>query len=375
MMKTTGVRSLLFLIVILTSVQITFAQESNAAVVQAILFFSPTCPHCHDVIENHLPPIKEKYGNQLQLVGIDTSKQMGSKLYEDTVDALQIPQDRLGVPTLVIGEVILVGSSEIPQQLPALIETGLASGGIGWPNIPNLEESVPNLPPKAGQQSSEKPSESATEADDELMAEAIPDDADVPQEDTVGFAIGWIVMGFMILALVFAAIRLIGSRPGALPYPLIARRLGGWLVALLALAGLAIALYLAYVEVTQVAAVCGPVGECNIVQSSRYARILSVPVAILGTLYYVAVLGIWLLLRLDLSRLTRWAPNMLLGLTILGVLFSIYLTALELLVINAVCAWCLSSAVISTLLLLVSVNAFSKPYSPVPAEGTASHAV
>jgi uncharacterized membrane protein len=117
------------------------------------------------------------------------------------------------------------------------------------------------------------------------------------------------------------------------------------------------------------------VGECNIVQSSPYARILNVPVAILGTMFYLAVLGISLLIYLDRWRLARWAPIMLLGLTLGGVLFSIYLTALELFVINAVCAWCLSSAVITTLLLLVSVNAFTKPTSPIPAEGTASQAV
>ncbi len=149
-MKISGIRSLLILFAILISTQVVHAQEPESAVVQAILFYSPTCPHCHDVIENHLPAIKEQYGDQLQLVGIDTSLQVGSQLYQDAVEALSIPQERLGVPTIIIGEVVLVGSSEIPEQLPMLIEAALAEGGIGWPDIPGLSDKVPNLPPKLG---------------------------------------------------------------------------------------------------------------------------------------------------------------------------------------------------------------------------------
>ncbi|MCA9971053.1 MAG: hypothetical protein KC425_12595, partial [Anaerolineales bacterium] len=42
-------------------------------IVQAVLFYSPTCPHCHQVITQDLPPIQEKYGAQLQILGVDTS--------------------------------------------------------------------------------------------------------------------------------------------------------------------------------------------------------------------------------------------------------------------------------------------------------------
>ncbi len=109
------------------------------------------------------------------------------------------------------------------------------------------------------------------------------------------------------------------------------------------------------------AAVCGPVGECNIVQSSPYARILNIPVAVLGALYYLAVLGIWFLLRLFRTQTLKWTPILLLILSLIGVIFSIYLTALELFVIYAICAWCISSAVISTVLMLITVVALTKP--------------
>ncbi len=55
-----------------------------------------------------------------------------------------------------------------------------------------------------------------------------------------------------------------------------------WAVPALALIGLGVALYLSYVELLQVEAVCGPVGECNIVQASPYAQFLGIPIAVLG---------------------------------------------------------------------------------------------
>ncbi|MBZ0308787.1 MAG: DsbA family protein, partial [Anaerolineae bacterium] len=47
------------------------------AVVYAVLFYSPTCPHCHQVIENDLPPLQEKYGDQLQILFINVTVQGG----------------------------------------------------------------------------------------------------------------------------------------------------------------------------------------------------------------------------------------------------------------------------------------------------------
>ena len=180
------------------------------------------------------------------------------------------------------------------------------------------------------------------------------------------------MMVFMLLTLVFAGERLIRAPSWTLSGPAAAKRLRGWLIPTLAFAGLGIALYLAYVEITKVAAVCGPVGECNIVQSSQYAFIFGIPVAVLGSLFYLGILGLWVLLRLAGTGWSKWAPTMFLGFTVLGVLFSIYLTAMELLVIKAVCAWCLGSAVITTFLLLITVNALSNPETALRTKGAAS---
>ena len=125
----------------------------------------------------------------------------------------------------------------------------------------------------------------------------------------------------------------------------------------LTLIGLGVAIYLAYVEIRAVSAVCGPVGDCNAVQSSPYARLFGVlPIGVLGVIGYAAILSGWFYPKLRSDRLAQVAPLVVFGMTFFGVLFSLYLTYLEPFVIRAVCAWCLTSAVIMTLLLLVSLK-------------------
>lgn len=118
------------------------AQADETAVVRAVLFYSPTCSHCHYVITEILVPLNDRYGDQLEIGGIDVTQADGQALYQTAIDHYQIPQDRRGVPTLVVGQVVLVGSGEIPEQFPAIIETGLAEGGIPWPDIPGLVQLI-----------------------------------------------------------------------------------------------------------------------------------------------------------------------------------------------------------------------------------------
>jgi uncharacterized membrane protein len=130
-----------------------------------------------------------------------------------------------------------------------------------------------------------------------------------------------------------------------------------WLIPLLCLVGIGVAGYLSYVETAQVEAVCGPVGDCNTVQQSEYARLFGVlPIGILGMLGYVLILLAWAVARFGKGKPVIYARLALLGLAALGVLFSIYLTFLEPFVIGATCAWCLTSAIIMTVLLWLSLT-------------------
>ena len=100
------------------------AQEPEP-VVHAIIFYSPTCPHCHQVMTQDLPPLVEKYGDQLLILSIDTSIPEGQALFVAAIEYYKIPSPQ-AVPTLVVGDTYLIGSADIPAQFPGI---GQKSGG------------------------------------------------------------------------------------------------------------------------------------------------------------------------------------------------------------------------------------------------------
>lgn len=358
----------------------TGATEAASPIVQAVLFYSPSCPHCHRVIEQDLPPLNEQYGEQLQILGIDTSKSIGQQLYQNTIEQFALPVARQGVPTLVVGDTVLVGSVEIPQMFPQIVAEGIAAGGIGWPDIPGLVEAVPDLPLSADPQlradtlAAQETAVAANEgvANSSSSAAVALEEIDTtgmavvetPPADPAGFTLAWLVMAGMGAALVFTTHRLWKAQAGVVNVMETAvSPVNAPLVPVFVVIGLIVAGYLSYVEITHVEAVCGPVGECNIVQSSPYAQILGIPVAVLGVLNYLAVGGLWLWKQVNTQ--TRLPLLLLLPLTVFGTIFSIYLTFLELFAIHAVCAWCLTSAVITTFLMVIIVNEVTKrPSAP-----------
>lgn len=113
-----------------------------------------------------------------------------------------------------------------------------------------------------------------------------------------------------------------------------------------ALAGIAIAGYLTWVHYDEAALVCVAGGGCETVQQSRYAELASVPVALLGLVSYTVVL---VLVLWD----TAGARLAAAALAFVGLAFSVYLLALQLFVIDAVCVWCLANDVLIAPLLAV----------------------
>ena len=125
--------------------------------------------------------------------------------------------------------------------------------------------------------------------------------------------------------------------------------------ALLALVGLMLAIYLTMYHYGLVGSLaCGGSGECEKVQGSRYADFLGLPVALYGVAGYLALL-IVALAGLQGRGADSPTPSRLLALLSgIGVLFTLYLTYLELFVIHAICKWCVGSAVIIVLIFAVS---------------------
>lgn len=184
-----------------------------------------------------------------------------------------------------------------------------------------------------------------------------------------GSELAAVVMIGMVAALIYTGVVFVRAwlgRSGNAASP------PAWIDALipgLVIAGLGVAGYLTHVETQAVPAVCGPVGDCNAVQASPYAKLFGVlPVGVLGLIGYVAILAAWLWGRFRSDRLADYAPLGVLGMTAFGVLFSVYLTYLELFVIYAVCMWCLASAVIMTLLMLLATPEAMASFAPEEAE-------
>jgi uncharacterized membrane protein len=127
-----------------------------------------------------------------------------------------------------------------------------------------------------------------------------------------------------------------------------ALRLGAGAVAL---AGIAVAGYLTWAHFADEPIVCVAGGGCEAVQESEYAEIAGIPVALLGLVAYSTVAG-----------LIAWdAPYARLGaatISLVGLLFSIYLLAVQLFVIDAVCVWCLANDVViaPTLAILAALR-------------------
>jgi uncharacterized membrane protein len=127
-----------------------------------------------------------------------------------------------------------------------------------------------------------------------------------------------------------------------------------WLSLGLTLVGLGVSIYLTWVKLTDNLAACGPIGDCESVNSSRYAEIAGIPIALLGALAYVAVLAL-----LGAERwLPRQAENLnfgVFGIGLIGTLYSAYLTYIEVAVLRAVCPYCVVSAVAVTAIFIISI--------------------
>jgi uncharacterized membrane protein len=363
----------------------------DSPVVRGVLFFSPTCPHCEDVIQRVLPSIFTTHGGQprvlvdrgaaasdryaylvtngrFEILLLDASMEAGGRLYQAATAALAIPADRGGVPRLVLGDSVLVGSYEIQAHLAGLIERHASAGGLDWPSLPGIAAVVAALPisapvtepgvgieaePRPESESTPRPAEERTGPLRETGPVAVPERAgavaapaaampSVPTgrpsvlatfaRDPTGNGLALLVLIALGASLVAAPLARRTRRSHGVP---------GWLFFAIGVAGLAVATYLAFVEVTGAGAVCGPVGDCRTVHASRFARVAGIPVSVLGVLAYLTVLAIWLAVR-------RTAPGVagtaLFGVAYAATAFSAYLTALEPFVIGATCLWCVASA-------------------------------
>jgi uncharacterized membrane protein len=133
------------------------------------------------------------------------------------------------------------------------------------------------------------------------------------------------------------------------------RSINSWRAAIgFAVLGLADSLYLTWIKLANATAACAEIGDCEVVNSSRYSELFGVPIAGIGALAYSAIL-ILLLVEPRMEGRRDFAKLGVFGLAFIGTLYSAYLTYLEIAIIRAICPFCVVSAVLITALLVISL--------------------
>ena len=122
----------------------------------------------------------------------------------------------------------------------------------------------------------------------------------------------------------------------------------------LSLLGLLIASYLVYIKISPAAPFCGGIGDCEAVNTSIYSTFYGIPIALFGALAYAALL-VSLFLEGRAALFSAYGPIFVFGISLMGTLYSAYLTYIELFVIYKICPYCAASAVVMTVIFILSI--------------------
>ncbi len=110
--------------------------------VHAYFFYANDCPHCHAALEEVVYPLETKWGDQLEVRLLE----IGTPEYYEALMAVEayfeVPATSRSIPTLVVGDQILIGESEINDNFPGIVSDGIAAGGISFPDIEGVDPSI-----------------------------------------------------------------------------------------------------------------------------------------------------------------------------------------------------------------------------------------
>ena len=126
-------------------------------------------------------------------------------------------------------------------------------------------------------------------------------------------------------------------------------------IAVLSLVGILIALYLTLYKIGVIGDLSCTLGSCETVNTSKWATFLGLPVAAWGLGAYLALFTLSLIGTSDRHAGSQTISLLLVAIAAWSVIFSAWLTYLELFVIHAICIWCVTSAVLLVVILAVAV--------------------
>lgn len=132
------------------------------------------------------------------------------------------------------------------------------------------------------------------------------------------------------------------------------------IIAIIASLGFIDATYLSIIKFTNNASLCMPgIGDCWTVNNSRFSEWNGIPISMFGIAAYFTI-GIILFLESKSKFFEEYGPIFVLGVSLAGTLFSIYLTYLQIAVIKAICPFCIVSAITMTTVFILSIVRITK---------------
>jgi cytochrome c biogenesis protein CcdA/thiol-disulfide isomerase/thioredoxin len=129
------------------------AAGAQRPVAHMLLFYSPECPHCENIIENSLPEVEEQFGDQIEIKLLDIQDADNYRWLLELEKEYEVPEEEVAIPEVFIGDRVLIGEIEIEEQLATIIRDHLDAGGVDYPPTPALsevEEPTPEPTPTPG---------------------------------------------------------------------------------------------------------------------------------------------------------------------------------------------------------------------------------
>ena len=111
----------------------------DPSAVHGLYFYSQDCPHCMEVLNDLLLPMQAEFGTKLDIRLVEIDYADNYELLINAEEHFKVKAEERAIPTLIIDDQILIGQDTIEAGLRGIVENGILSGGIDWPDIPNFD--------------------------------------------------------------------------------------------------------------------------------------------------------------------------------------------------------------------------------------------
>jgi uncharacterized membrane protein len=118
--------------------------------------------------------------------------------------------------------------------------------------------------------------------------------------------------------------------------------------------GLLVSIYMTIYKIYHVESMCLGSGDCSTVNASKYSEVNGIPVAVIGSIGYAAILAVHLLENRN-RFFKQNSTLMIFGMALTGFIFTVWLIYVEIALIKALCPFCVTSQVAMTLIFIIAV--------------------